>query len=279
MARFGVILLVLLAAACHQGPAAREYRVVGQIISINADEARLTLRHEDIEGFMPAMTMPYPVKDRRLLEGRKAGELVNATLDVQGADAWISRLTVTGVAPLPPREPMQASLARGDLLPDATFTDQDGRSLRMHDLRGRPIVISFVYTRCPFADFCPAIETRLAAVQRRIKIEAGLTGTAIVTVSIDPAHDTPAVLKRHATERGVDTTVWRLVTGPVADVDGFGRQFGVSVTRGSGAPADIEHNLRTIIVGRDLRIERIEEGAAWRLEDLLPSLQRAAGGS
>ena len=278
MARFGVILLVLLAAACRQAPAAREYRVVGQIISINADEARLTLRHEDIEGFMPAMTMPYPVKDRRLLAGRKAGELVNATLDVQGADAWISRLTVTGVAPLPPREPMQASLARGDLLPDATFTDQDGRSLRMHDLRGRPIVISFLYTRCPFADFCPAIEARLTGVQQRIKTEAGLTGTAIVTVSIDPAHDTPAVLKRHATERGVDTAVWRLVTGPVADVDAFGRQFGVSVTRGS-APADIEHNLRTIIVRRDLRIERIEDGAAWRLEDLLPSLQRAAGGS
>jgi protein SCO1 len=279
MARAGVILLILLSAACRQAPPAREYRVVGQIVSINPRESRLTLRHEDIKGFMPAMTMPYPVKDGKLLEGRKAGELVDATLVVQGADAWISSLTVTGLAPLPLAEPVQSTLAPGDPLPDAAFIDQEGQPLSMHDLRGRPLVISFVYTRCPFVDFCPAVESRLADVQHRIAADATLAGTTIVTVTIDPAHDTPSVLKRHAVERGIDTKVWRLVTGPVAGVDRFGRQFGVSVTRGNGSPADIEHNLRTIIVRRDGRIERIEDGAAWRVEELLPSLMRAAGGS
>jgi protein SCO1/2 len=278
MHRRGVIVALLVAlAGCRQAPPAREYRVVGQILSIDRRGARLTLRHEDIEGFMPAMTMPYRVKDPGLLDGRKAGELVDATLAVQGADAWITRLSVTGVAPVPPSAPVQTSLAPGDPVPDATFVDQDGRPVRVRDLRGQPLVLSFVYTRCPFPDFCPAIESRLLALQQRVKSDPRLAGTGILAVSLDPAYDRPAVLRAHAAERGADPAIWRFVTGSVADVDGFGRQFGVSVTRGSGSPADIEHNLRTIVVSREGRIERVEHGADWHAEDLVDSLLRAAG--
>jgi protein SCO1 len=280
MHRRGAILaLFFVLTGCRQAPPTREYRVVGQILGVDRREARVTLRHEDIEGFMPAMTMPYRVKDPGLLDGRKAGELVEATLEVQGTDARITRLRVTGVAPVPTTAPVQTSLAPGDAMPDATFVDQDERAVRLHGLRGRPLVISFLYTRCPLPDFCPAIESRLAALQQRIKNDPGLAGTGIVAVTIDPEYDTPAVLKAHAAERGADTAIWRFVTGPQADVDAFGRQFGVSVTRGSGSPNEIEHNLRTVVVSREGRIVRIEAGAAWRVEDLVESLHRAAGRS
>jgi protein SCO1 len=280
MHRRGAILaLFIVLTGCRQAPPTREYRVVGQILGVDRREARVTLRHEDIEGFMPAMTMPYRVKDPGLLDGRKAGELVEATLEVQGTDARITRLRVTGVAPVPTTAPVPTSLAPGDAMPDATFVDQDERAVRLHDLRGRPLVISFLYTRCPLPDFCPAIESRLAALQQRIKNDPGLAGTGIVAVTIDPEYDTPAVLKAHAAERGADTAIWRFVTGPQADVDAFGRQFGVSVTRGSGSPNEIEHNLRTVVVSREGRIVHIEAGAAWRVEDLVESLHRAAGRS
>lgn len=280
MHRRGAIVALLVAlASCRQGPPTREYRLVGQILSVDRRDARLTLHHEDIEGFMPAMTMPYRVKDPRLLDGRKAGELVDATLEVQGTDAWIARLRVTGVAPVPPSEPIQTSLESGDPMPDATFVDQDGRPVRLRDLRGHPLVISFVYTRCPLPDFCPAIESRLSALQQRVKSLPRLAGTGILAVTIDPEYDTPSVLKKHAGERGADPAIWRFVTGSVAEVDAFGRHFGVSVTRGRGSPADIEHNLRTIVVGRNGRIERVEPGAGWHADDLLDSLLLAAGRS
>ena len=94
--------LVLLAAfACRKAPPIREFTVVGQIVAIDRSTSYVTLRHEDIKGFMPGMTMPFAVKDPALLEGRVPGDLVTATLNVQNTDAWISRLTRTGSAPLP----------------------------------------------------------------------------------------------------------------------------------------------------------------------------------
>jgi protein SCO1/2 len=280
MHRYSLILGGLLALiACHREPAPREYRVVGQIVAVDPRKAQVTLHHEDIKNFMPAMTMPYRVKEATLLEGRKAGDLVDATLEVQGTDAWITRLTVTGVAPVPPGEPIRTSLAPGDALPDANLVDQEGRSMRVRQWRGRPLVISFLYTRCPLPDYCPAIESRLAALQQRVRRDAALAGTAIVAITIDPEYDTPAVLKKHAARRGVDETIWRYATGTTADIDAFGRKFGIAVTRGNGSPNEIEHNLRTIVVNREGTIVDIQSGASWRVDDLVASLHRAAARS
>jgi len=279
MHRLSVILALLVTlAGCHQSSGSREYRLVGQILDIDHAAARVTVRHEDIEGFMPAMTMPYAVKNRRLLDGRRPGELIDATLEVRGADAWITHLRVTGMAPIPPRDSGQMSLAPGDPVPDATFVDQQGATVQMRNLRGRLLVISFIYTRCPLPDFCPAIESKLAALQQHIKTDSGAAGAVLVTVTIDPEYDTPAILREHAAAHRADPAIWRFVTGSVADVDAFGRQFGMSVTHGN-TPADIVHNLRTIVVNREGRIVRIESGADWRVEDLLSSLLGATGGS
>jgi protein SCO1/2 len=277
MPRCGVIVIgMLVLIGCHRAPTAREYHVVGQILAVDRRAAKVTLHHEDIKDFMPAMTMPYRVKDAELLAGRTPGELVEATLAVAGTDAWITRLTVIGVAPLPPVEAIQASAVPGDTLIDGAFVDQDGRRIRLHEWRGRPLILSFIYTRCPLPDFCPAIESRLAMVQQRIKTDPTLRGTAIVAITIDPGYDTPAVLKHHAAARGADPAIWRFVTGTTAEIDAFGRQFGIMVRRGDGSPNDIEHNLRTIVVSRDGRIVHVEDGAAWRVEDLVGALRRAA---
>jgi len=277
MPRCGTIVVsLLLLIGCRREPAAREYHLVGQILAVDRRAAKVTLHHEDIKDFMPAMTMPYRVKDAELLAGRKPGELVEATLAVAGTDAWITRLTVIGVAALPPVEAIQASAVPGDTLIDGAFVDQDGRRIRLHEWRGRPLILSFIYTRCPLPDFCPAIESRLATVQQRIKTDPTLRGTAIVAITIDPGYDTPAVLKQHAAARGADPAIWRFVTGTAAEIDTFGRQFGIMVRRGDGSPNDIEHNLRTIVVSRDGRIVHVEDGAAWRVEDLVGALRRAA---
>jgi len=266
----------MAAAGCRAAEPVREYRLVGQILAVDLQTNRVTIRHHDIDGFMPGMTMPFPVRDASLLNGRVAGELVEATLSVQGTDAWVSRLTVTGKAPITEAAPV-LGLGPGDRIADAALVDQDGAPMRVADLRGHAAVVSFIYTRCPLPEYCPTIEARLGAVQQAIKADQALAGTRVLAVTLDPAHDTPPVLALHARERHADPAVWRFASGTADAIDGFGRQFGLAVTRTSSEPSGIEHNLRTVILDPDLRIVAMLTGSDWAASEAISALRTAAG--
>jgi protein SCO1 len=269
------LMAALLLAACRPAPPAREYRVVGQILAVDRAASRVTIRHQDIEHFMPGMTMPFPVRDARLLEGRAPGNLVDATLVVQGAEVWISRLDVTGAAPLPAESPAMG-LAPGDEVSDAQFVDQNGTPVSIADMHG-PTLVTFVYTRCPLPEFCPTIETKLGALQRAVRHDAGLDGVRLLAITIDPAHDTPSVLKAHAAARGMDARV-TYATGDVRAIDTFGRQFGLAVTRRDAA-GGVDHNLRTVVLDARHRIVAILTGADWTVDEALAALRKAAAAS
>ena len=276
MRRFLVTLAAASVVACQSAPAPRQYHVIGQVLAVDRPAARITIRHGDIEGFMPAMTMPFPVKDPALLDGHAPGELVNATLLVSGADVWISRIDVTGHAPLPPTAAIPPpGLGPGDVVADAALTDEHGRPLHIAGL-GAPSVVTFIYTRCPLPEFCPAVESKLVALQAAIKRDAGLAGSRILAITIDPEHDTPAVLEARAAARGADPAIWLYATGEPAAVDAFGRQFGLAVTRTSAEPTGIEHNLRTVVLDRHQRIVQVLTGADWQVGDAVKWLRAAA---
>jgi protein SCO1/2 len=272
-----VLAAILMAAAgCRAAEPVREYRLVGQILAVDRQANRVTIRHQDIDGFMPGMTMPFPVREASLLNGRVAGELVDATLSVQGTDAWVSRLAVTGKAPITEPAPV-LGLGPGDQIADAALVDQDGAPMRVADLRGHAAVVSFIYTRCPLPEYCPTIEARLGAVQQAIKADPALAGARVLAVTLDPAHDTPPVLAAHARERHADPSVWRFASGTGGAIDAFGRQFGLAVTRTSSEPSGIEHNLRTVILDSDLRIVAMLTGSDWPASDAVAALRTAAG--
>jgi len=274
--RVVLVAILMVAAGCRPAEPVREYRLVGQILAVDRQRNRVTIRHQDIDGFMPGMTMPFPVRDVSLLNGRAAGELVEATLSVQGTDAWVSRLTVTGKAPITEAAPV-LGLGPGDRIADAALVDQDGAPMRVADLRGHAAVVSFIYTRCPLPEYCPTIEARLGAVQLAIKGDSALAGTRVLAVTLDPAHDTPAVLAVHARERHADPSVWRFASGTADAIDAFGRQFGLAVTRTSSEPTGIEHNLRTVILDPDLRIVAVLTGSDWPASEAISALRTAAG--
>jgi protein SCO1/2 len=260
-------LAVLLAAlgGCRQGPPIREFTLVGQITAVERQLGFVTVRHQDIKGFMPAMTMPFEVRDRALLEGREPGDLIEATLHVQETEAWIVALRKTGTAPLPAAaERPEAGLKPGDRVPDETFIGADGQPLTTAWLDGHASAITFVYTRCPLPDFCPAIDTRFRQVQK----SAGPRGIRLLSVTIDPEHDTPAVLAAHAGKVGANPATWRYVTMAPEAMAAFGRQFGVDVKRSGASAADIEHNLRTVVLDRDRRIIDVLTGSTWTAGDL-----------
>ena len=130
-----LILLALAASACTKPPEERRFTLHGQIVAIGSTRQEATIKHDEIKGLMPAMTMPYKVQETKLLDGVTPGDLVDATLVIVPNDAYLIEIRKAGRAPLeqPPAEaPPAASsgvevLKPGERVPDAVFLDQDGR--------------------------------------------------------------------------------------------------------------------------------------------------------
>ena len=277
-----LVLLTLISAAaaasgCRQAPPAREYRLRGQIIAVDRTARHLTIRHEDIEGYMPAMVMSFTPADPAEIDRRKPGELVTATLVVRDLDSVLADIKVTGVAPVDPQVARNASvrvLAPGDAVPEGDFLDQDGRPSHLSLWRGSAVVLTFVYTRCPLPDFCPRMERNFLALQKQLR-ETGLAGTVkLVAISFDPAYDTPEVLKTRARAIGADPAVWQYLTGDVNTIERFAAQFGVSIIRNPSDARDITHNLRTAIIDPAGRLVEVFSGNQWTPEDALAVIRK-----
>ncbi len=278
---WGLVLPAVLVGAC--GARVRRYEVRGQVVSVDRAREEVTLRHEAIAGFMPAMTMPFRVRAARLLDGLAPGDLVVGTLVVGASDAYLASLAKVGWMPLDVPAPATAArnlaepLRVGDAVPDQVFVDQHGAATRLSAWRGRALAITFIYTRCPYPTFCPLMDRHFAAIQARVAADAALARAVhLVSVSFDPDHDTPAVLARHAASLGADPRLWSFVTAPRDEVDRFAARFGVSIVRGE-TPADFAHTLRTGVIDPAGRLVRLYPGNEWTPDQLLRDLRHAAG--
>jgi protein SCO1/2 len=277
MRRFLTLLVgsLLISGACSRG---REYELRGQVVAIDPARQELTIKHGDIRGFMPGMTMPFNVKDARLMDGRAVGDLVTATLVVEDNGAYLSAVQATGRALLtePPTGRTMDILEPGAAVPDVTLVDESGASRSLAEWRGRVLVVTFIYTRCPLPDFCPRMDQNFAAIQREILKDPALGDrVALLSVSIDPQFDTPEILAAHARRAGADTRVWRFATGDPETVTRLAGRFGVSVFREGSDASSITHNLRTAIVKPDGTLAAALTGNDWTPAALLDAARRA----
>lgn len=261
-------------------------------MSVAQDHKQATINHEEIKGFMAAMTMPYKVRDPKQLEGIAAGDLVKAKLIVASNDAYLVDVQKVGQAPLP-QPPAETSapaassgfelLKPGEVVPDSKFVDQDGKKRTFRSFRGSTVLLTFIYTRCPLPTFCPLMDQHFAAIQKRMQEDAALKKQVhLVTVSFDPLTDTPLVLKAHAQKLGADLKSWTFLTGDRDDIDQFAGRFGVSIARAMADQRDITHNLRTAIVDADGKLVKLYIGNEWTpnqvLADLGPLVQAKTKG-
>jgi protein SCO1 len=275
---FAVLSLsLLLIGGCRRGA---EYELRGQVLAVDPVRQELTIKHGDIRGFMPGMTMPFKVKSARLLEGRTPGDLVTATLVVEAGSAYLSAVTTTGHAPLaePPPQRRVDILEPGALVPDVKLVDSSGAARSLSDWRGRVVAVTFIYTRCPLPDFCPRMDQHFAAVQREVLKDAKLRDRmALLSVSVDPQFDTPEVLAAHARRAGAEAQVWTFATGDADAVTQLAGRFGVSVFREGADPGGLTHNLRTAIIKPDGTLATVLGGSDWTPAALIDAA-RVAGG-
>jgi protein SCO1/2 len=279
--RVALSLSLVICVACQRAPEQRTYQLHGQVLAVKPESHEILVKHDDIPGFMPAMTMPYTVKDDRLIAERVRGDVIDATLVVSEGSAWLSAITKTGTAPVPDDAPSKIPAASGvsvlqpgDLVPGTSLTDQYGKPLSLADWRGSAVVVTFIYVQCPLPEFCPLMDRRFAELQSLIAADPALKGKVrLLSVSFDPDRDRPAELARQAIRLKADPAVWRFATAPPDVVDRFAATFGVNVIREKDGT--ITHNLRTAVVGRDGRVVSVADGNQWTAAQIAADLRRA----
>jgi len=273
-------VVAIAIAACDRTPPTKQYQLTGQILDVKPATNEVLVRHEDIPGFMPAMTMPYKVGDAKLLAGKEPGDLITATLVVGETEAHLSKIDKTGHAPVEdpsggPAITASQILQPGEPVPDTKLLDENSAPRPLTSLKGHRVALTFMYTTCPQPDFCPLMDRNFAAVQSEIKKTPALADVRLVSVSFDPAHDTAAVLKTHAKALQADPAVWRFVTASTDDIKGFAAKFGVIAEPSDESPAILTHNLSTAVIDADGRLVKIRPGNMWTPADLIADLTAA----
>jgi len=269
------VAVFLTSAACSR---AQQYELQGQVLVVDPGRQEITIQHGDIPGFMPGMTMPFHVKDPSLLDCCQPGDVVKATLVVKDATGYLAAIERTGHAALTGQSPAPpvSILNPEDAVPDIQLTDEAGRSRRLSDWRGQVLAVTFTYTRCPLPDFCPQLDRHFKAIQSSVLSDAALRDhVSLLSISFDPAFDTPDILAAHARRAGADPRIWHFATGAQQEIDAFASRFGISIIREPSNPSDITHNLRTAVIDSRGRLRTILDGTRWDPAELLTALRQA----
>jgi len=269
---------ITLGAGCRQAAPPRQFPLEGQVLAVHAERQEITIKHGDIEGLMPGMTMSFPVASVVMLKERTPGELVKATLELGDAGAKLISIQHTGTAPLPSSSEIalaEGVLAIGDPVPDAAFVDQTDKRRSFAEWKGTPTLVTFIYTSCPLPTFCPLMSQNLATIQRAIGEDPALAGKVkLVSITFDPQHDTPAVLAKHAARLKADPAVWTMLTGDQKTIEKFAAKFGVGLIQSPETPDQITHNLRTTLIGADGRVVQIYSGNEWTPSAVIADLRK-----
>jgi protein SCO1 len=276
-----VVALFLPATACRKPVPAQRYPVKGKVVEVAVPEKQLIVEHEDIPGYMPAMTMPFPVKDDALLKITAVGDTVTASLVIQGSRYWLEDVVVTRRAldatPPPPRPKAGFPETKpGESLPDVVLLNQDGRKVRLADFRGRAFALTFIYTQCPLPDYCPLMSRNFEQVEKALSADPALFGrTHLFSISFDTAHDTPEVLKRYGQAfAGTGRFMhWEFVSGSDGEIRRLGGAVGLEYDPDKGMWV---HNLRTAVVGADGKLVRTIRGNDWKPDELVADLRAGA---
>jgi protein SCO1/2 len=265
-----LIAIALLNAAC-----ATTYSATGLVLRVDPAASVVTVSHDEVSGLMDAMVMPLTVRGQSALTGVHPGDRVKFRLVIDKGATHIDRLRLLSAAPADQglvMTPAASTLVPiGAAVPDFALTDQRGASVRLSDLRGRVVVVTFIYTRCPLPDYCPRMVTNLAAVRDRFRARLGEDVT-LLTVTFDPQYDTPARLAAYARLHNADIPGWHFLTGDAAGIKQVCEAFGVEYWPDSGL---ITHTLQTAIIDREGRLAAAVEGKDFtgrQIADLVQSV-------
>ncbi len=277
------LLLILIAlggvgASCSRSSGnEKRYDLKGKVVSVDHDKQQVTIAHEEVKGYMPGMTMPFSVRKQSDFDMLVPNAELTATLVVDGSHSWLENLFVVvkqdAGTPVTTTAVVQAK--EGDEVPNYTLLNQDAKQIRIKNYRGKALLLTFIYTRCPEPDQCTLMSNNFAQIERQLGQDPELYArTHLLSITIDPGYDDPKVLRSYGaahTERYENETFlhWEFATGDqVKDIAQF---FGLQYFPEKD---QIIHALRTVIVNPDGKVAKVYTGNEWKIEDVVAELKK-----
>ena len=289
-------LLALLAlTGCHTAqnpdanPAATQnfkvFKLRGKVVSTNSAKGEVTVDAGPIPGYMDAMAMPYKLKDSRIISELHPGDTITADVLVSpdpNVDPLLDHIVIVAQAK-PDYKPavFYHVPAPGDAVPDFKLRNQDGRPIHLAQFKGKALLLTFIYTRCPLPDFCPRVTRNFASIEKQLAANPALLAkTHLVCVSFDPEHDTSDRLRAYgATYMGSDAKSafdhWDFAVPQKPVLLEMAKFFDVGIT--NEADETITHTLSTTLIGPDGKVVQFYPGNEWTVEDVLNDLKHSAG--
>lgn len=278
-----VVLLITLAACAPKAEQPKRFELKGKVVNIDKSQNILEVDHEAIPGFMGAMSMPYHVKDVHLLEDLAPGDEITAQVVVSGGGVWLENIFVlkkgTGASARPAGK--FHAPEEGDAVPGVELVNQSGKHVNLNSYRGKSVLLTFLYTRCPMPDFCPLMTKNFAVIEKALAQRPEMySRTHLLSVSFDPKFDTPQVLASYGEKYVLQTgrnkfDHWEFVVPPEADTQKFANFFGLLYTEENGI---LDHSLSTVIISPQGKIFKWYPTNTWNPEDVLKDLESSLAG-
>jgi protein SCO1 len=277
-------------AGCHgrSAPtsAVKQYPVRGVVVSTDAAKGEVSLNHEAIPGLMEAMTMSYGLKDPNVLSELHAGDRITATLTVRDGGSGPMNMRLDHIVVIDQAQPdtlpkvLYHVPTPGDTVPDTPLLNQSGHYIRLSRFRGKVVVLTFIYTRCALADYCPKMSRNFAEIEKALATDPALYAkTHLLSISFDPGYDSPQVLRSYGgaytgkyTKENFEH--WDFAAPSPSDLLKLEQFFDLGVTPGD--KGSLMHSLSTVVVGKDGRVVAYYPTNDWTTQALLAEIRAAA---
>lgn len=284
---------ILLFTACQKGETqsntsaeAKRYTLKGKVIAVDRAKKKATIEHDEIKGYMPRMTMDFPIRADWIWDDLKPGaEISSADLvvDETAKDPyWLENIALVlapeGSLPAPPVNENFAQL--GKEVPEFTLTNQDGKRLSTKEFKGKAWAITFIYARCPLPEYCIKMSTNFSDAALQLMNSDLKDKIRLLSVSFDPANDTPEKLRQYGQgylgkNAKPDFSVWQLAVGSDKEVRAVADFFGLRYEVDQNDKTQFSHSLRTAVISPEGKVTKIIAGSEWTANDLLAELKVA----
>lgn len=268
----------------------KHYELKGKVVVVEKEKRLLTVAHEDIKDYMPSMTMPFTVGENSAWvfappREVQPGDQITATLVVDGAKSWLEDIVLT-------QESSDSAMVgsegvgpkAGDEVPDYRLINQDGKVIRIHEYRGKALLLTFVYTRCQDPNQCTLMSSNFASIDQELQKQPEVyQKTHLLSISFDPEYDTPKVLRSYGaayTGKYSDENFahWEFASGSADEVKGIAQYFGLRYFLDSSSGKEqVVHSLRTAVIAPDGKIVKVYRGNDWKPEEVLKQIEATLG--
>jgi protein SCO1/2 len=256
------------------------YQLRGIVVASDAAKGVVTIDTEAIPGLMGAMTMPYKLAQPGVATELHPGDHITARLRISSSASVLDQIDVTAQAK-PDYKPdkFYNVPAPGQTVPNFKFLNQSGKTIGINQFRGKVLLVTFIYTRCPLPDYCIRMSRNFATIQHQLAADPELYNkTHLLSVSFDPAYDTPKVLHSYGNAYTVDHggeafSHWDFAAPSSSELDAVDQFFDVGVSPGSNST--LTHTLSTAIIAPSGKIFRWYPSNDWTASAVVDDIKQA----